>query len=69
MRPGMATALEKTMLYEHESPEAASQASQRAFAESLTDTLGQEGALQICRDNGWDGIFDILLDEPVTRWN
>ena len=57
------------MLYEQESPESASQASQRAFAASLTDTLGQEGALQICRDNGWDGIFDILLDEPVTKWN
>ena len=57
------------MLYEHESPEDAGQASRLVFAESLVNSLGQEGALQICRDNGWDGIFDILLDEPVTRWN
>jgi hypothetical protein len=56
------------MLYEHQSPEDAGQASRRVFAASLADTLGQEGALQICRDNGWDGIFDILLDEPVTVW-
>ena len=57
------------MLYELESPEAASQASQRAFAASLVKSLGYEDALQICRDNSWDGIFDLLLDEPVTRWN
>ena len=62
-------ALEKTMLYQHKSPEGTSQAFRRAFAATLTDTLGQEGALQICRDNGRGGIFDILLDEPKTRWN
>ncbi len=62
------TALEKTMLYEHESPEAASLGAQREFARSLADTLGHQGALQICRDNGWAGIFDLLLDEPVTKW-
>ena len=57
------------MLYELESPEAASQASQRAFAASLVKSLGYEDALQICRDNRWDGIFDLLFDEPVIRWN
>ena len=56
------------MLHEHENPEDAGQASRRSFAASLADSLGQEGALQICRDNGWDGIFDILTDQPVSRW-
>ena len=55
------------MLYEHESLEGASQASRRAFAASLSDTLGHDGALQICRDSGWDGIFDILFDESVPN--
>ena len=64
-----ATALEKTMLYEHESPEATNQASQRAFAVSLVESVGHYAARQICRDNAWDGIFDILLDEPVSRWS
>ena len=57
------------MLYEHENPEAASHAFMRTFAESLVKSLGYDDALQICRDNSWDGIFDLLLDEPVTRWN
>ena len=49
------------MLYEHESPEFACLGAQRAFAATLVKSLGYDDALQICRDNAWDGIFDILL--------
>ncbi len=62
-------ALEKTMLYEHESPVETSQASQRAFAASLADTLGYQGALQICRDSGWDPLpraAGVRPGEPMT---
>ena len=57
------------MLHEHESPEEASLGAQHEFARSLADTLGYEAALQICRDNGWDGIFDILVTKSVTVWS
>ena len=57
------------MLYEHESPEYVNQAHQREFAASLVDSLGHSAALQICRDNSWDGIFDLLVDEPATTWH
>ena len=54
------------MLYEHESPEFACLGAQHAFATTLVQSLGYDDALQICRDNGWDGIFDIVLafDNP-----
>ncbi len=49
------------MLYEHENPEMACLGAQREFAATLVKSLGYEDALQICRDSGWAGLFDIVL--------
>lgn len=57
------------MLYEHANPEAAGLGHQHEFARSLADSLGLDAALQVCRDNGWDGIWDILRDEPTILWS
>lgn len=57
------------MLYEHANPEAAGLGLQHEFARSLADSLGLGAALQVCRDNGWDGIWDILRDEPTILWS
>ncbi len=57
------------MLYEQVDPEGASDHRQRQFAKSLVDILGLDDALQVCRDNGWYGILDILLTEPTNVWH
>ncbi|MFP6728674.1 MAG: hypothetical protein VCD50_00600 [Alphaproteobacteria bacterium] len=47
------------MTNQDESPEP----SQRVFAMTLVDELGLDEAMQICRDNSWYSIWDILCDE------
>ncbi|MCH9018928.1 MAG: hypothetical protein IIA73_00980 [Proteobacteria bacterium] len=56
------------MLYEQVNPEGASDQRQRQFATSLVDSLGHDSALQVCRDNGWYGVMDIIITEPASVW-
>lgn len=56
------------MLYEQMNPEGASDHRQRQFAMSLVDSLGHDSALQVCRDNGWYGVMDIIITEPASVW-
>ena len=56
------------MLYEQANPEESGYGYQRQFAMSLVDSLGLDAALQVCRDNAWEGALDILLTEPATVW-
>ncbi len=51
------------MMYEMSIPDEVPLPSQREFAMSLVDGLGREEAMQICRDNSWYSIWDILRDE------
>ncbi len=56
------------MLYEQVDPEGTSDHRQRQFATSLVDSLGHDSALQVCRDNAWYGVMDIILTEPACEW-
>ena len=56
------------MLYEQVDPEGTSDNRQRQFATSLVDSLGHDSALQVCRDNAWYGVMDIILTEPACEW-
>ncbi len=56
------------MLYEQVDPEGTSDQRQRQFATSLVDSLGHDSALQVCRDNAWYGVMDIILTEPASVW-
>lgn len=40
---------------------------QARLAMSLADCLGREGAINVCRANGWDGVLSFLLDETEVR--
>ena len=51
------------MMYEMSIPDEVPLPSQREFAMSLVDGLGREEAMQICRDNSWYSIWDILRNE------
>ena len=53
------------MMYDMTNPEEAPQPSQREFAHNLADSLGHEEAMQICRDNSWYCIWDILRQEET----
>ncbi len=48
------------MMYEMTSPDEAPPPSQLEFAMTLVDRLGLEEAMQVCRDNSWYSIWDIL---------
>lgn len=41
---------------------------QARLAISLADCLGREGAINVCRANGWDGVLGFLLDEMGDRY-
>ena len=56
------------MLYEQMNPEGASDQRQRQFATSLVDSLGHDSALQVCRDNAWYGVMDIIITESASVW-
>ena len=56
------------MLYEQVNPEGASDQRQRQFAASLVDSLGHDSALQVCRDNAWYGVMDIIITESASVW-
>ncbi len=56
------------MLYEQVDLEATSDNRQRQFATSLVDSLGHDSALQVCRDNAWYGVMDIIITEPASVW-
>ena len=57
------------MLYERANPEESGYGYQRQFAMSLVDSLGLDASLQVCRDNAWYGVMDILLTEPTNVWH
>jgi hypothetical protein len=40
---------------------------QARLAMSLIDSLGREGAIHVCRANGWDGVLDHLLGPDRER--
>ena len=54
------------MMYEMTNPDEAPQPSQREFAMSLADSMGVEEAMQVCRDNSWYCIWDILRDQETA---
>lgn len=39
---------------------------QARLAMSLAESLGRDGAIHVCRANGWQGVLDYLLDEGGT---
>lgn len=51
------------MMYEMTNPDEAPAPSQREFAMTLADRLGIEEAMQVCRDNSWYSIWEILRVE------
>lgn len=51
------------MMYEMTNPDEAPAPSQREFAMTLADKLGIEEAMQVCRDNSWYSIWEILRVE------
>ena len=51
------------MMYELTNPDEAPQPSQLEFAHNLADSMGYEEAMQVCRDNSWYCIWDILRQE------
>ncbi len=57
------SALETAMMYEMTNPDEAPPPSQRGFAMTLVESLGHEEALQVCRDNSWYSIWEILRNE------
>lgn len=48
------------MMYEMTNPDEAPAPSQHEFAMTLVDRLGIEEAMQVCRDNSWYSIWEIL---------
>lgn len=40
---------------------------QARLALSLADCLGREGAINVCRANGWDGVLSFLLGPDRER--
>ena len=40
---------------------------QAKLAMSLIDSLGRDGAIHVCRANGWDGVLDYLLGPDRER--
>ena len=56
------------MMYEMTNPDEAPAPSQHEFAMTLVDRLGIEEAMQVCRDNSWYSIWEILRaaqNDPV----
>ena len=53
------------MMYEMTDPDEAPPPSQREFAMNLADSVGYEEAMQVCRDNSWYCIWDILRQEET----
>ena len=53
------------MMYEMTNPDEAPQPSQLEFAHNLADSMGHEEAMQVCRDNSWYCIWDILRNEEA----
>lgn len=53
------------MMYEMTNPDEAPAPSQREFAMTLVDRLGLEEAMQVCRDNSWYSIWEILRNEQI----
>ncbi len=54
------------MMYELTNPDEAPVPSQHEFAMNLADSVGYEEAMQVCRDNSWYCIWDILRDEEMS---
>lgn len=42
---------------------------QARLAMSLADSLGREGAINVCRANGWDGVLNYLLGPNRPAYN
>ncbi len=40
--------------------------SRQQLAHELVDCLGREGAIHVCKVNGWQGILDLLETEAET---
>lgn len=40
---------------------------QRQLADALVAGLGVDGALEACRDNGWQGVVGVLLDMRAAQ--
>ena len=53
------------MMYDMTDPDEAAGPSQREFALELADSMGYEEAMQVCRDNSWYNIWDILSQEET----
>lgn len=53
------------MMYEMTNPDEAPQPSQREFAMNLAMSMGYEEAMQVCRDNSWYCIWEILRQEET----
>ena len=52
-------------MYELTNPDETPEPSQREFAMTLVDRLGHEEAMQVCRDNSWYSIWEILRTERM----
>ena len=53
------------MMYDMTNPDESPPPSQREFAQNLADSMGYEEAMQVCRDNSWYCIWDILRQEDT----
>lgn len=50
------------MMYEMTNLDESPEPSQRVFAMTLVDELGLDEAMQVCRDNSWYNIWEIIRD-------